>query len=386
MLELLTKKTPTEILTIKTFEIEKLPLAEVYQRGDLTIEVLGVTKTVSGLDVLARAWNKQGQVGFGDGTVDIERFRFYLGDSGKNRELSWLVVPDPLGPIVIEETQTDIDGNPVTVTTRYREDPKEHLLMMLEKVIRGIPTKGSQDIRVGKVGNTVSTFNPNTTGSGRIQLSNTNWTTVRSATTASSTETTETEAWIFAGDFASPDYIISWQSLPFDTSAIPDTDTISSATLLIRQIGSAGEGNRSIGLIQSTQASPTAVATTDYDERGGLSSVSEGATRVTMNTINTDWTFTLNATGLGWISKTGYTQLGLRGGYDIDNTTPVARNYTKVATVDNATSAYRPLLSVTHSSTSGPANLKSLDTNVKSNIKSYNTNVLANIKSINTNA
>jgi len=36
-------------------------------------------------------------------------------------------------------------------------------------------------------------------------------------------------------------------------------------------------------------------------------------------------------------------------------------------------------------SASGPANLKSLDTNDKANIKSYNTNVLANIKSINTN-
>lgn len=34
---------------------------------------------------------------------------------------------------------------------------------------------------------------------------------------------------------------------------------------------------------------------------------------------------------------------------------------------------------------SGPANLKSLDTNLKANINSYNTNVLANIKSINTN-
>ena len=33
----------------------------------------------------------------------------------------------------------------------------------------------------------------------------------------------------------------------------------------------------------------------------------------------------------------------------------------------------------------GPANLKSLDTNVKANIKSYNGNLLANIKSINTN-
>lgn len=35
---------------------------------------------------------------------------------------------------------------------------------------------------------------------------------------------------------------------------------------------------------------------------------------------------------------------------------------------------------------SGPANLKSLDTNVKSNIKSYNTNLIANMKSLNTNA
>lgn len=35
---------------------------------------------------------------------------------------------------------------------------------------------------------------------------------------------------------------------------------------------------------------------------------------------------------------------------------------------------------------SGPANLKSLDTNVKANIKSYNGNVIANVKSINGNS
>ncbi len=35
---------------------------------------------------------------------------------------------------------------------------------------------------------------------------------------------------------------------------------------------------------------------------------------------------------------------------------------------------------------SGPANLKSLNTNLKANVKSYDTNVIANIKSINTNA
>lgn len=47
---------------------------------------------------------------------------------------------------------------------------------------------------------------------------------------------------------------------------------------------------------------------------------------------------------------------------------------------------YYVMTSISPSATaSGPANLKSLDTNVKANIKSYNTNVIANIKSINTN-
>lgn len=38
------------------------------------------------------------------------------------------------------------------------------------------------------------------------------------------------------------------------------------------------------------------------------------------------------------------------------------------------------------STAAGPANLKSLNTNLKANIKSYNTNLIANVKSINTNA
>lgn len=47
---------------------------------------------------------------------------------------------------------------------------------------------------------------------------------------------------------------------------------------------------------------------------------------------------------------------------------------------------YYDSISPNYATASGPANLKSLDTNVKANIKSYNTNLLANIKSINTNA
>ncbi len=43
------------------------------------------------------------------------------------------------------------------------------------------------------------------------------------------------------------------------------------------------------------------------------------------------------------------------------------------------------IIAIAPLASSGPTNLKSLDTNVKANIKSYNTNVIANIKSINTN-
>lgn len=67
-------------------------------------------------------------------------------------------------------------------------------------------------------------------------------------------------------------------------------------------------------------------------------------------------------------------------------TTTTAGSYTGSITLAAATLAYVRLEVKEGSQVSGPANLKSLDTNVKANIKSYNTNVLANIKSINTNA
>jgi hypothetical protein len=43
------------------------------------------------------------------------------------------------------------------------------------------------------------------------------------------------------------------------------------------------------------------------------------------------------------------------------------------------------VLEIVYSVASGPANLKSYNTNLKANIKSINTNVIANVKSLNTN-
>lgn len=83
----------------------------------------------------------------------------------------------------------------------------------------------------------------------------------------------------------------------------------------------------------------------DFDQSG----TTEGADRQTITT--TGWkTFALNATGLSWISKTGYTKLGLKTALDIDNTAPVdASNETGMWLY---VTGYVPQLKVTHWGTS----------------------------------
>lgn len=61
----------------------------------------------------------------------------------------------------------------------------------------------------------------------------------------------------------------------------------------------------------------------DYDQCGSVNNPTEGATRVDIGdiTISQYNSWTLNATGIEWIDKTGITKLGTREGHDcIDST------------------------------------------------------------------
>ena len=114
---------------------------------------------------------------------------------------------------------------------------------------------------------------------------------------------------------------------PIDTSSLGVTATITGATLKIYTAGDpTGAHQFRIGVVATTQASPTAIALADYSEFGDTlgSDVKE------MNGA-TDYTFTLDATGLSWINKTGYTLIGLRNyQYDIQNTNPAYFDYTTI--------------------------------------------------------
>lgn len=107
----------------------------------------------------------------------------------------------------------------------------------------------------------------------------------------------------------------------FSTSAI-GSDTISSATFSVYGWGSNG---LTMGVVQSSPASNTALVTGDFDQCGAINSPTEGTdARVTPSNTPTlsyaNWS--LNATGRGWVNGSGVTKLGLRSDADITDSFP----------------------------------------------------------------
>lgn len=189
---------------------------------------------------------------------------------------------------------------------------------------------------------------------------------------------------------------------PFDTSAIAATDTISDAVFSFYKSGDAANADSdTLGIVQTKQATWNSLITADYNDRGdAVTNPTEGCTRQSYSAgASTGYMdFTLNATGRGWIARTGETkpatasatgktQLAVRFGRDMDNSAPTGANYMQTRMADTAGTTSDPKLVVTHAAAaSGPANLKTYNTNAKANIKTINTNAIANCKTLNTNA
>src|SRR3990167_4725754 len=95
--ELLQNKTAIEKSRIKSEEISKLNHIGTYDdlRYGLKVEIQSL-KAIEvngshGVEIMARAWKGTKQLGFVDGTVEIERFRIFNPP---------IVVDDPNGDII----------------------------------------------------------------------------------------------------------------------------------------------------------------------------------------------------------------------------------------------------------------------------------------------
>lgn len=299
-------KAQAEKASLKAAEIAKLNFAGNHQKGDLSIEILSLEQIEGGVQIFARAFRGGKQIGFGnDGTVDIERFRFFN--------------PPVLVPSGAKESV-------VTTTETYEKDVFEENAFdaVIETLAHTISlvAKDSNKIKQGKIGNTTDTFYA-TTGESIVVPENASWDAVHDATSgAVDTGDTTARGYISAGKYA-----IYRLGYTFDTSSIGDTDTIDSATFsgFVKDIyDSDNDGNDWINVVGPfTPANETSYAGGDFDQMGAINNPTEYSTRKDLTSDFTDESyadFAFNAAGLAIISKTGNTLFSVREGHDcVDN-------------------------------------------------------------------
>lgn len=107
---------------------------------------------------------------------------------------------------------------------------------------------------------------------------------------------------------------------PFDTSDLPDGAEITAADINLYVTNKDDEVNDSdsyVILVQASQASTSELANGDFDQSGATA----GSSEFDLGSISTGAykSISLNGTALGWISKTGWTKLGLRAGHDFED-------------------------------------------------------------------
>src|SRR6185369_14510631 len=135
----------------------------------------------------------------------------------------------------------------------------------------------------------------------------------------------------------------------FDTSSIPDTATITSATLRLVRGTSSGtnpfttHGSCVVDIVTGGFGGSTAFAFADWQAAPTASSV---ATMSNPTADGSASTGTLNAAGLAAINKTGKTQLRLT--FTLDDNDDLGYDYIGFFSGENATASNKPQLTVTY--------------------------------------
>lgn len=327
--------------------------------GDITVVVHQIKIQFEILEVFAQAWKNGKQLGFGpDGSVDIERFRFF--------NMPALV---PTGEIVDGLSDSFIETKKSFIRRKniYKDSPLEAIQNALVDTIK-IVGKENSNIEEGKIGNTTSTFYPDphtetVSVDGRVYrtASSNTWASMRGGTGNGHDDATSPLNGPLLEASATAN---RWSTLVrslfvFDTSAIPDGNTITSATFSVTCTGKADPFNGQVGITEGACASNTDLVNADFQSNESLTTrwcdtdIAISAISTTGSTYN-NWS--LNASGIAGISKTGVTKIGLKLNHDIDNTEPTystsASEFITVNHSENSGTSADPKLVVEHSSAS----------------------------------
>ncbi|MFA4845778.1 MAG: SpvB/TcaC N-terminal domain-containing protein, partial [Patescibacteria group bacterium] len=260
----------------------------------------------------------------------------------------------PHGQVI---SQTNGNG---TVTTYTYDDGARY------RLTRKITT-GYEADSTSATTTTTTNFYP-TAGDGYVYKYNASWDTAHDATSGSGFSYIASLA-LVGTTKSTTNYYLYRSFLPFDTSSIPDDATVTSATLNVyvySKINNDNDGDDFVTLVQTSQAGTTSLVREDFDQAGATDNPTEGIDTserkdITSVTTNVYLTFNLNTTGLGWISKTGTTKLGLREGHDVidssftsSSSSSTQYNNLYIRSSEYSGTSYDPYLSITYTQTASP--------------------------------
>lgn len=149
----------------------------------------------------------------------------------------------------------------------------------------------------------------------------------------------------------------------FNTSAIPDGDTITNVNLALKISQDNSYTDFTIRALKYNWKTVADGSGTGGDRDNvfdlGAAGATDGQVAVletpTITTVGASVGSVLTFEGLdtNWVSKTGNTKYALRSQADIDNSAPTGGEFVWFYSGDYATESYRPALIVTHSSGGG---------------------------------
>jgi len=146
---------------------------------------------------------------------------------------------------------------------------------------------------------------------------------------------------------SSNDYTVNRYFFPVNTSGLSTGAVISAATFWGKvQYIDDDTGTGYTNLVQTTQAATDDLVDADFDQCGSTHSPVTGATARNLSdmTVNVWCNWELNATGLGWISDSGFTKLGMRVKLDLTDSAPV--NITQLGIYTSRSAGNEPYLRV----------------------------------------
>lgn len=271
------------------------------------IEVPQIDDFGSSVRVYARAWDSQNnQIGFGDGTVDLEQFII------KNPPV---LIPDNNNGTILKDIY-DITGKEVIQQKRFTYNPQYALLKVLAQVIKNKKqTHTNSDIIPYSLGNTTYVIYPDVD---YVHYSgiDSSWAAVHDQLTADQIQDNTTNYYL-AENSSGSNWHITRVSQWFDTSDVDSEDIDSSSYTMFANAFSSCSGTFYIEVVDYTGSK---IATVNDYQKFGASSY--GSLEVPSGTLDEDELSVELSSDLNAMFATGSTSLGFILDDDLNDSAP----------------------------------------------------------------